>query len=74
MRLRGGSYECALCGAPLDGVTEQTHVRTMLAQSSGTPKVRSLLADGRELHRCEVLPLGGVTLPGASPAGTPPRA
>ena len=52
MRRRDGRYECARCGAMLD-VPDRAQVRTMIMQSSGQPAVRAILADGKEIHRCE---------------------
>lgn len=34
-------------------VSDRTKVRTMLMQSSGQPAVRAILADGKEIHRCD---------------------
>jgi hypothetical protein len=34
-------------------VSDQAQVRTMIMQSSGQPAVRAILADGKEIHRCE---------------------
>ena len=52
VRRRDGRYECARCGVMLD-VPDQAQVRTMIMQSSGKPAVRAILADGKEIHRCE---------------------
>jgi hypothetical protein len=40
-----------MCGDILD-VADAARVKTMLIQSSGTPTMRAILVDGREIHRC----------------------
>jgi hypothetical protein len=53
MRRKGDRYECAMCGEILD-VADAAKVRTMLIQGSGTPTMRAVLVDGKEIHRCAV--------------------
>jgi hypothetical protein len=56
VKIRDGSYVCALCGAELD-VSEHDTVTT-IAGSSGKPNLRILSIGGKEIHRCELLSRG----------------
>jgi hypothetical protein len=53
VRLVSGKLECTWCGAALDGVPSDAHVRIELAQASGAPQYRVIRLDGEEIHRCE---------------------
>jgi hypothetical protein len=53
VRRNGLDYECALCGATLEGVVDHDKVRVKL-EGNQHGRVRVLLVDGREVHRCSV--------------------
>jgi hypothetical protein len=42
-----------MCGEILD-VSDTAKVKTMLIQGSGTPTMRAVVVDGKEIHRCAV--------------------
>ena len=54
MRLHGGRYTCAHCGAVLDIPVVDVPTVTIHA-ASGKPNIRVLTYDGAEIHRCEVV-------------------
>ena len=57
MRLVDGRYVCSHCGqelpVPLDGLDPHVVIRA----AAGRENVRTLMYDGREVHRCTVDPL-----------------
>jgi hypothetical protein len=48
-----GRYECAFCGAILD-VPVTVNPRVTIRAATDAPKMRVILIDGEEVHRCEV--------------------
>jgi hypothetical protein len=52
-QLIDGRYECALCGTLVD-VPEDANPVVMLKSASGTPTLRTIVADGKEVHACPV--------------------
>ena len=61
MRTRDDGYECAFCGAVLDIPCSPSSKVTIRAVGV-SPRVRSLVVAGQEIHRCE-LPDQGCELP-----------
>ena len=55
MRRRDGRYVCALCGAEIDAPIDAEPQRKFI-DSSGGARIRALMIDGKEIHRCEVEP------------------
>jgi hypothetical protein len=55
VRKGDGRYECAYCGAILD-VSAEDVPTVVFHASSAKPLMRVVLANGREIHRCEVAP------------------
>jgi hypothetical protein len=54
VRLVGGKWECANCGAELDGVPKDSQPQVVMAHRSGAPSIRILKIGGAEIHRCEI--------------------
>jgi hypothetical protein len=50
-----GKYECTLCGAELDVAADKVPV-ALIKASSGTPSMRTISVDGKEIHRCPIDP------------------
>jgi hypothetical protein len=61
VKLRGGEYVCALCGADL--YVDEASLVTVIEGSSGKPNVRVLSVGGREIHRCEIRSRSGPRKP-----------
>lgn len=53
MRRRGGRYVCELCEAVLD-IPPDAKPKLMFVQEADGPRIRLLVIDGQEIHRCEV--------------------
>ena len=57
MRRRDDRYECTICGAALDVAEgKERSVWTMVVAVAGKPNVRTMMLDGKELHRCQIGP------------------
>ena len=54
MRVIDGHYQCSHCGQVLDIPATTTDPHVVVRAFAGQPNVRSLMLDGRELHRCEL--------------------
>jgi hypothetical protein len=54
MRLIDGRYVCSHCGATLPIPIDRREPHVVIRATAGKPNVRSLMLDGRELHRCEL--------------------
>jgi hypothetical protein len=67
MRLEGGHYRCALCGADLAFPTT-ARPQVVIEAASGKPNVRVLSLDGREIHRCDGAPTARATAHPLRPA------
>ncbi len=55
MRLRKGKYECELCEAVLDVPTDKKP-KVVIAAASGKPMMRTIVYEGKEIHRCPIAP------------------
>jgi hypothetical protein len=51
MRLHDGRYQCALCRAILD-VPLVDDPQVVVVAASGEPNIRTLVFEGKEIHRC----------------------
>jgi hypothetical protein len=51
--MRDGRWECAQCGAALDGVPRDAKPMVVIAAQSGERAWRILMIDGEEIHRCQ---------------------
>jgi hypothetical protein len=51
-----GKYVCSLCGEQVE-LAPEARVETQMHGSSGAPNMRVVLADGKEVHRCEQAPM-----------------
>src|SRR5439155_17312717 len=54
MRLTGGPYRCALCGAVLVNLPFDATPKVKIAAASGRPTWRILSIGVEEVHRCEM--------------------
>lgn len=55
VRRLDGRYECTLCGAVLD-IPEDKVPLVLITASSGAPNMRSIMVEGKEIHRCAIDP------------------
>jgi len=53
VRLTNGRYVCTLCGAVLE-VAEDKVPLAVIKAASGTPNMRTISVDGKEIHRCPI--------------------
>jgi hypothetical protein len=53
VRVQDGKYQCVVCSAIVD-VPVDKEPSVVIKAASGTPNVRTIVCDGRELHACEV--------------------
>jgi hypothetical protein len=56
MRLRGGVYECAECGAAINVArADESRVQIQIHQAGGSKQtLRVMTLDGCEIHRCQI--------------------
>ena len=57
MRVVDGRYVCSHCGTILDIPVDQREPHVVIRALGGEPNYRSLVLDGREIHRCEMTAL-----------------
>jgi hypothetical protein len=57
MKLLDGRYVCTHCGTVLKFPVTSPDPHVTVRVQSGSPSVRVLSLDGRELHRCELADL-----------------